>query len=111
MMIQVLSASIILLHYMLNKEFITEQYCVNKAKPELKCNGQCHLKKEIEADANHKSDLPAAPSELMTFALVCQSIAVFDFSPLSLTPSQLNGHYIMGEYLSSAISIFHPPRI
>ena len=28
---------------------IIEKYCVNKDKPELQCNGQCHLAKEINA--------------------------------------------------------------
>jgi len=28
---------------------IIEEYCVNKYKPELQCNGQCHLAKEISS--------------------------------------------------------------
>ncbi|MDO3695771.1 hypothetical protein QVZ41_13055 [Wenyingzhuangia sp. chi5] len=32
---------------------IIEKYCVNKDKPELQCNGQCHLAKELSvADAS-----------------------------------------------------------
>ncbi|ANW95929.1 hypothetical protein AXE80_06385 [Wenyingzhuangia fucanilytica] len=35
---------------------IIEKYCVNKDKPELQCNGQCHLAKEITAiDASNDS--------------------------------------------------------
>jgi hypothetical protein len=42
------NSSIILVNYQLNKGSITEKYCVNKNKPEMKCNGKCHVKTELE---------------------------------------------------------------
>lgn len=36
-------------HYLLNQEEITELFCINKAEPELQCNGKCHLKKQLRA--------------------------------------------------------------
>ena len=35
------------LNYELNQEYITETYCINKDKPELGCNGKCHLAKQL----------------------------------------------------------------
>jgi hypothetical protein len=37
--------------YALNKEFIAEVLCVNQDKPELKCNGKCYLKEQLEQSA------------------------------------------------------------
>ena len=34
-------------YFELNKEYIIKKYCVNKAKPILKCNGKCHLSKKF----------------------------------------------------------------
>ena len=34
--------------YILNQDYIAEFLCINKDKPELQCNGKCHLVKEIE---------------------------------------------------------------
>jgi hypothetical protein len=34
--------------YSLNKTKIIEMYCKNKDKPVLKCEGKCHLKKQLE---------------------------------------------------------------
>lgn len=31
--------------YTFNNKTFTEKYCINKDKPELKCNGKCHLAK------------------------------------------------------------------
>ena len=33
--------------YLLNKDYITDQFCINKDKPELKCNGKCHLQDTV----------------------------------------------------------------
>ncbi|MBV7267828.1 hypothetical protein [Winogradskyella luteola] len=35
------------LYYQLNIDYIIETYCVNKDKPELQCNGKCHLAKQL----------------------------------------------------------------
>jgi hypothetical protein len=43
------SNTIVWLNYTLNKAAITKQYCENKAKPELHCNGKCHLAKQLTA--------------------------------------------------------------
>lgn len=34
--------------YRINQEQIAEKYCVNKDKPELRCKGKCHLKKQMD---------------------------------------------------------------
>ena len=34
--------------YILNQDYIAEFLCINKDKPQLQCNGKCHLVKEIE---------------------------------------------------------------
>ena len=34
--------------YILNQDYIAEFLCINKNKPQLQCNGKCHLVKEIE---------------------------------------------------------------
>ena len=41
--------------YVVNYEYISKVLCVNKAKPELQCNGKCHLMKELaKASENEK---------------------------------------------------------
>lgn len=34
-------------NYQLNIDQITEQFCVNKDKPKMHCNGKCHLMKKL----------------------------------------------------------------
>jgi hypothetical protein len=45
-------------HYELNKSEITARYCENKNRPELHCNGQCYLAKQLQ-----KADLELQAKE------------------------------------------------
>jgi hypothetical protein len=36
------------LNYLIQKRKIVEQLCINKNKPELKCDGKCYLAKELK---------------------------------------------------------------
>ena len=38
--------------YIVNYDYISNVLCENKAKPELKCNGKCHLIKELAKASN-----------------------------------------------------------
>lgn len=35
------------LNFYANQKLITEKYCENKDKPQMKCEGKCHLKKQL----------------------------------------------------------------
>lgn len=48
--------SFYVLEYSLDNQTFTEKYCENKDKPELKCNGKCHLAKV--ANDNSKNTIP-----------------------------------------------------
>ena len=47
------------LEYVVNYDYIVNELCENKLKPELKCNGKCHLTKELakasESNSNDSS--------------------------------------------------------
>lgn len=86
--------------YWFSQDYITEKFCVNKDKPELQCNGKCHMKdmvaenteKESKALSHVENILPVyfaelslelpAPLCLQTFTQksiqVCMSDAYFD---------------------------------
>ena len=47
LLLQTLGPELLVVNYELNKAGITAQYCVNKARPQLHCNGQCHLAQQL----------------------------------------------------------------
>ncbi|MFD2743182.1 MULTISPECIES: hypothetical protein [Sphingobacterium] len=42
---------VLLVEFELNKDFIVTTQCINKAKPKLRCDGQCFLAKQLEKTA------------------------------------------------------------
>ena len=39
-------------YYELNIDYIIENYCVNKEKPQLQCNGKCHLATQLATNTD-----------------------------------------------------------
>lgn len=101
------------LEYIVNYDYIVKELCENKEKPVLKCNGKCHLMKELaktaEDDKNTSSDKKQN---------VKQEIEVLfyqDFKSLScsnsyvFTNNKINSVYQNLYALTAIQSTFHPP--
>jgi hypothetical protein len=49
-------------YFQLNIDYIIETYCVNKDKPEMACNGQCHLSKQLQTTTTEDGSTKAVNS-------------------------------------------------
>lgn len=95
---------------------ITEKYCINKSRPEMQCNGQCYLAKQmkkLEADYE-KSRQPFPPKDLKSidFILFVQPAGKNYLKMIAFTESDMQNHG--GFYLDTGTSdfqvdCFHPP--
>ncbi len=47
-MVFMLTPAVPFMEYAIDYEVIVAEKCVNKDNPEMKCNGMCHLKKQVE---------------------------------------------------------------
>lgn len=64
--------------YHFNNNVFTENYCVNKDKPELKCNGKCELAKLAKAaEKQEQSNKNISDSEINFFI---QTIPTFEIT-------------------------------
>lgn len=98
--------------YIVNYEYISKVLCENKDKPKLKCNGKCHLIKQLAkaADAeNPKSSdkKQNTPIQEVLFFKEIKSFSIVSFS--FSTESKINSSYLeLYSYLNTN-SVFHPP--
>jgi|GEM_PF-1392305 len=74
---RLLGDSMALLWFEGNRAYIAEVLCINQDRPELECNGQCHLAVMLEADNNSAPDSPLLPDtpEVLPFVL-CDAIGI-----------------------------------
>ena len=52
-----------MIYWKVNQDKIIAEFCVNKSKPELKCGGCCHLKKQLDKTEEVESQDLTKPIE------------------------------------------------
>lgn len=108
---QSMSKGVILLSYFTNKHAY-ERYCVNKARPQLHCEGKCQMAKKIKAEEERDQKDPLKQSLSSEVSLINQNHFVQihpEFIP-SLLREKLFP-YCIGHEQDMSRSIFHPPGI
>lgn len=100
------------LEYFINYDYIVTELCENKAKPELKCNGKCHLAKELAKAANNdnpnSSDKKIAAQQYET--IYFQEIETISFNLHTSKNTLTVPNYYTNNYHHLAIDgTFHPP--
>lgn len=110
LLIQTLSTTLILTGFELNRETITEFFCVNKGEPQMHCDGNCFLEKQLETDKKaHQTDTRTLPDFIQLVFPIAGQIN-FSCSPgVSFISPALFG-YLIGESVDVPSGIFHPPR-
>ncbi len=97
--------------YVVLYDYIKNELCINKDKPELKCNGKCHLKKEMAKASNTDSD-----KEKHRFSTTENHIAVYQeilfdsvvaFLPLCIQKALFS--YKITYHFSFTNLVFRPP--
>lgn len=95
-------------NYWMNRDYIASVLCENIDKPELDCNGKCHLVKEINKDANSdEAEVESLIQLMVEFPNTAEVLPRFVFSTLDIDLTNLGSMNIRLGYLQG---IFHPPR-
>ncbi|MEO6819103.1 MAG: hypothetical protein ABI204_05210 [Ginsengibacter sp.] len=104
MLVQNFSKAIVMADFYINQADITREFCENKDKPKLKCNGHCQLKKELE-----KKDSKEVPEILKEIKLYVNSERFV--LPTITFPGERTRIRVINDNRVSTISfpIFHPP--
>lgn len=89
-----------------------EQLCENKEKPDLQCNGKCHLKKVSESQSNEKRT-PASIIDLKEILFFTNAIEENNILNLvDLVNTKKQPFIYSNLYKSLEVSLRdHPPRI
>ncbi len=106
---QSMSKGIILLSYFTNKQAY-ERYCVNKARPQLHCDGKCQVAKKIKAEEERDQKDPLKHSLSSELPLINQhhfvnipAVIVFSTVRKDIIPLST------GTVRNLSASLFHPP--
>jgi len=92
-----------------NKERITELFCINKEKPIAMCYGKCYLKKQLNQTKQEKDENGFQLNEIPIFIGVNLLAKVIDFSN-SGSPIQHTTFFEDNYSFQNNTNIFHPPQ-
>ena len=96
-------------YYYLDKSDFIERLCENKDKPEMHCDGKCHLKKVAEKNTeNDKEPIKGVTFKEITLFVVEQ--IKYDFTNSSLKRVQLIKYNNLYAY-SISKTFDHPPQV
>lgn len=108
-MLQSASSLLILANYSINRDYISKNLCENRAKPNMHCNGKCHLKKQLQKE-DKKENAPSGnlknKSELQFFSAYKTQLIIAEPG----TRGKLNIAYLFADYQAKLHPVFHPPR-
>jgi hypothetical protein len=93
----------------LNRSYIAQKLCVNKARPELKCKGNCVLKKKLkEAESQQEEQAPQQLKEWVSVTPFIIANNTYFIYPAFQSPVQIpqmeNDYHFLTHF-----AIFHPP--
>ena len=109
MILQTGHIHLIQLEYKFNKKAFAKN-CINKAKPQLQCQGKCQMRKKIKEEQEQEKHSFANQKTDFTFIIPIVSSEIPSFK-LNDTKTNL-GIYKSNLHPSLSLrSIFHPPRI
>ena len=96
---------------MVNYDYITQELCENKNKPEMACNGKCHLMKELAKSSTDEQ--PTSNSEKKSNAyseiLFLETITAIDFKLFERSNSLAKDTYHCLYFRLHSTAIPHPP--
>jgi hypothetical protein len=108
---QTFSKWFVVLEYHLNKEFISQKLCVNKAKPKLHCNGKCQMMKRLAEEEKQISTNTTNHTSKIKIQEVLFSIETVQPGDLPLTVSfhSYNEEPPAFLFKATSVPVFHPP--
>ncbi|WP_264549162.1 hypothetical protein [Flavobacterium sp. N2820] len=98
--------------YLVNYDYIVNELCENKLKPELKCNGKCHLTKELAkaSEGNLKNSSDKKINFEQTEIVFFQEIKPIDIRQIYfLNKTSIGNNYSNLYFHLNDCAFFHPP--
>lgn len=102
------------LEYAVNYDYIVENLCENKSKPELNCNGKCHLTKQLAkaSDSSSENSSEKKISFEQTEIVFFQEIQQIEIRQIYfLNKTTIGNNYSNLYFHLNDCTHFHPPTI
>ncbi len=99
--------------YVVNYDYIATKLCENKDKPALKCNGKCHLMKELAKASNSEKPINDSSKKISLdtenlFFNNSKTVTFNVFNTITLKTIDIYNSIYFHKHITT---IFHPPTL
>lgn len=103
--------SFVTISYFVNQAEIIELFCINKEKPQLKCDGKCHLATQLAEVETDTEETPFSQSNLSYELEIDLSLTEtkIEFNPKIENLKKQNQFYYTSSISDGYYSILSPP--
>ncbi|NJO01941.1 MAG: hypothetical protein HC880_09835 [Bacteroidia bacterium] len=101
------------LYFVLNQNYIEQQLCINRAQPEMHCQGKCYLTQKIHQYEDSQGEgVPLSEQEMAWYplSLYVEQGFYWVMSPYDASEPKARAYYWEPVVLALVTKIFHPPR-
>jgi hypothetical protein len=110
-LLQTFSREVLVVDFTLNRATITARYCVNKARPQLHCDGQCYFAKKLKQQQERENKAPNPLKEQLEMLPVAfQSLVPAAPRRWASAPVGYRAFWAAGVPARAAQGVFQPPR-
>ncbi len=108
-LLALLSPVKVMIDFALNQKEIAEEFCENKDKPEMNCDGKCHLSKMLAEQSTEEEEKPVSRIQL---EYPVGKVELFNIThPTKYITSTSFPKITEAELPAFLISIEHPPTV
>lgn len=107
-MLQNFNQFVIMLEYKINFSYITNVLCENRDKPDMHCNGKCHLRKQMEKDQQQERNGTSGKEK--SEVVYVNDLLSFDLTPAEVPCPQVIAYYREAILPNPVYSFFRPPQ-
>lgn len=108
MLLKVLAVPALYLHYHFNKDYMAAVLCENKARPAMKCQGKCQLRKQLAKTSESTESTKMNGSHMPTVDF-CEKLETFDCKMAGVQHRTFLLVQITNTHTGYPGNIFHPP--
>jgi hypothetical protein len=110
-LLQTFSREVLVVDFTLNRATITARFCVNKARPQLHCDGQCYFAKKLKQQEDRENKAPNPLKEQLEMLPVAfQSLVPAAPRRWASAPVGYGAWRPAGVPVRAAQGVFQPPR-
>ena len=104
-----LRVSITYSYYKLDPIGFIERLCENKDKPQLQCNGKCHLKKVVQSQ-NNEQKTPESTIDFKEILFYNEALDEYNFLNFVISKKPFFAYTNFYKYLEVSL-LDHPPQV